>query len=104
MQPWDESIMNNPMSLAGSTVVVTGAAQGIGQATAEQAYRLGASLVLIDTNAEALANVAAGFEPSRVAVHGGNITDAPFLQAVMSEAVARFGGVHGLVNNAGIIR
>ena len=104
MPPTNEPNMNNPMSLAGSTIVVTGAAQGIGQATAEQAYRLGASLVLIDMNAEALANVAAGFEPARVAVHAGNITDAAFLQAVMSEAVARFGGVHGLVNNAGIIR
>ncbi|MEO8298585.1 MAG: SDR family NAD(P)-dependent oxidoreductase [Burkholderiales bacterium] len=96
--------MDNPMSLAGSTVVITGAAQGIGQATAEQAYRLGASLVLIDTNADALARVASGFESSRVAVHGGSVTDAAFLQSVMSESVTRFGGVHGLVNNAGIIR
>lgn len=96
--------MNNPMSLAGSTVMVTGAAQGIGQATAEQAYSLGASLVLVDTNAEALASVAAGFEPSRVAVHGGSVTDAAFLESVISAANSRFGGVHGLVNNAGIIR
>jgi 3-oxoacyl-[acyl-carrier protein] reductase len=34
----------------------------------------------------------------------GSVADAAFAQAVVEQGVARFGGVHGLVNNAGITR
>lgn len=96
--------MTNPMSLAGSTVVVTGAAQGIGLATADLAYRLGATLVMIDANADAVNAAAAAFDAARVVVQTGSVTDAAFVRDAMAAGVARFGGVHGLVNNAGIIR
>jgi len=96
--------MTNPMSLEGSTIVVTGAAQGIGQATAGLAYRLGASLVLIDTNADALNAAAQAYDKARVAVHTGSVTNAAFVNNAIAASVSRFGAVHGLVNNAGIIR
>lgn len=96
--------MTNPMSLAGMAVVVTGAAQGIGLATAQLAYDLGASLALIDTNLDALTAAVSNLDPARVAVHGGSVTDSNFVQQVMTSTTKRFGGVHGLVNNAGIIR
>ena len=34
----------------------------------------------------------------------GSVTDAAFAQAVVEQGVARFGAVHGLVNNAGVTR
>ena len=44
----------NMVSLQGRTIVVTGAAQGIGKATAELAIELGANVVAVDLNGEAL--------------------------------------------------
>ena len=42
--------MNNPMSLEGRVIMITGAAQGIGRGVALKAASLGATLVLIDLN------------------------------------------------------
>ena len=44
--------MNNPMSLDGRVVVITGAAQGIGRGVAQAAAALGATLVLVDLNGD----------------------------------------------------
>lgn len=96
--------MINPMSLEGSTIVVTGAAQGIGQATAELAYGLGASVVLIDMNADALHAVAQAYDPARVLVVAGSVADSAFVHSALEQSAARFGALHGLVNSAGIIR
>ena len=96
--------MIKPMNLEGNTIVVTGAAQGIGKATADLAYGLGASLVLIDLNAVAIAAAAAEYDSARVLVQAGNVADPAFIDRAFEAAVARFGALHGLVNCAGIIR
>ena len=94
----------NPMSLAGQTIVITGAAQGIGQASAALAYELGASLVLIDLNEQALQAQQEGRDPSRVLCLAGSVADGAFVQGAFEQAAERFGALHGLVNSAGIIR
>ena len=94
----------NPMSLAGQVVVVTGAAQGIGLASATLAYELGASLALIDMNEAAFAEVAGRFDAERVLIVAGNVADPAFVDGAFEAAGARFGALHGLVNSAGIIR
>jgi 3-oxoacyl-[acyl-carrier protein] reductase len=95
--------MHNPMDMRGRNVLVTGAAQGIGRATAELLAQLGADLTLIDMNSDGLASLAKNL-PGKVLTLAGSVTDRAFLESVVSAAVSRFGGIHGLVNNAGITR
>lgn len=94
----------NPMHLNNRTVVVTGSAQGIGLAISQLCYQLGANLVMVDRNGEALEKTATMFSSDRCLTVAGDITDAQFASACVEEGVAQFGAIHGLVNNAGIIR
>ena len=96
--------MINLMELTGRNVMVTGAAQGIGLNAARLLYALGASVTLVDANSDKLAQAAEGLDPQRVLALAGSVTDRSFLGGVVEQAASRFGGVHGLVNNAGITR
>ncbi len=96
--------MKNPMNLEGSTIVVTGAAQGIGLAVCDLVYRLGGSLVMIDQNEDTLSAAAGKFDQDRVFTGQGSVTDRSFVEDTLKKAETRFGSLEGLVNNAGIIR
>ncbi|MFF2813057.1 glucose 1-dehydrogenase [Streptomyces sp. NPDC058000] len=87
--------------LSGKTVVLTGAARGLGAAAAEQAVAAGANVVLTDVLQEEGAATAARLgERARFLAH--DVTSEEDWQRVVDFAVAEFGGVDGLVNNAGI--
>jgi NAD(P)-dependent dehydrogenase (short-subunit alcohol dehydrogenase family) len=93
-------------ALKGKTALITGGACGIGRAIAHLFAREGASVVIADKN-EASGKVVAG----EIAAFGGraifesaNVTSAADCQRVVERAVREFGGIHLLVNNAGIIR
>jgi 3-oxoacyl-[acyl-carrier protein] reductase len=92
------------VSLAGRTIVVTGAGQGIGKALVEMVIELGGNAVAVDLNAETLDAVVAAQPADRVLAVQGSVSDPALANRAVAEAVARFGAVHGLVNNAGIIR
>ena len=94
----------NPMSLSGRTIVVTGAAQGIGFAVSALVTKLGGNAVMVDMNADQLAEASSTLDVSRVQAFGGSVVDSEFAETVVGGAVERFGAVHGLVNNAGISR
>jgi 3-oxoacyl-[acyl-carrier protein] reductase len=94
----------NPMSLSGRNILVTGAAQGIGLAASRLLSSLGAQVTLVDRNAAALNEVVAGLPAERALAVAGSVTDRHFVEAVVAQSAARFGGVHGLVNNAGVTR
>jgi 3-oxoacyl-[acyl-carrier protein] reductase len=96
--------MNNPMTLAGRSIVVTGAAQGIGRAIAELAIALGGCVTAVDLNEAALAELSEALDANRLLTIVGDIAKPEFAPDVVERAVARFGAVHGLVNNAGIVR
>jgi 3-oxoacyl-[acyl-carrier protein] reductase len=96
--------MINPMKLTGRNIMVTGSGQGIGKATADMLYRLGANLTLVDSNEAALEEAMKTYSRKRVIELLGSVTDRNFLETAVRTSADHFGGVHGLVNNAGITR
>ena len=81
------------------TIVVIGAASGIGKATAAFLVGQGAVVHCIDRDAQGVATVARELgQPSDVA----DVADDAALDNVMAAAIARHGTVHALVNCAGI--
>jgi 3-oxoacyl-[acyl-carrier protein] reductase len=95
--------MENPMSLEGRVIIITGAAQGIGRGVATKAASLGARLVLLDINGDG-ARETADMLGGDVDVYAGSVADAGFVQDTVDATIARHGVIHGLFNNAGIIR
>ena len=93
------------MNFTGKTALVTGAAVGVGKATAIQMAAYGANVVLVDRNEEALAKAKAEIpQQDRVMTVVCDVTDAEAVSACVASAVERFGAVDILVNNAGIWR
>ncbi len=85
--------------------LVTGAAQGLGAAIASMLAREGACVMLTDINADGAASVAASINKTRAncaaSLHQ-DVTDEDRWGEVLAATVERFGGLHVLVNNAGI--
>jgi NAD(P)-dependent dehydrogenase (short-subunit alcohol dehydrogenase family) len=90
--------------LMGKWVVVTGAASGIGRATALAFARQGAHLVLSDINAAALDDVAKAIAALGVQclTYTVNVADELAMREFADAVCARIGAVDVLVNNAGI--
>lgn len=95
--------MRNPMSLAGRTILITGAGQGIGRAISDLVIELGGNVAGVDLNPQGL-EAAGGAHGERFLPLTGSVTDPAFVSAAVEQSVERFGALHGLVNNAGIIR
>lgn len=92
------------LSLKNKSIVVTGAAQGIGRAIADLALTLGATVTAVDLNAGALEAFRDEAGKDRLLPMVGSVADPEFSQRTVDKAVAKFGALHGLVNNAGITR
>jgi meso-butanediol dehydrogenase/(S,S)-butanediol dehydrogenase/diacetyl reductase len=83
-------------------VIVTGASSGIGMATARYFLTEGASVVFNGRRRDRLETAAHGFDPGKVLLHDGDVSDADYIQRLIDDTVARFGAIDVLVNNAGI--
>ncbi len=87
--------------LTGKTVVITGGARGLGAEAARLAVAAGANVVITDLlEKDGLATAAELGERARFVRH--DVSSEEDWQRVVDHAVAEFGAVHGLVNNAGI--
>jgi NAD(P)-dependent dehydrogenase (short-subunit alcohol dehydrogenase family) len=93
------------MGLAGKTALVTGAANGIGRATAEVLAEEGAQVIGVDLDADGLKHVTALAPAGGGAGHIGIVADLSTSQGVqtaMRQALDQAGQVDVLVSNAGI--
>src|SRR4051812_43865251 len=88
-------------TLAGTVSIVTGAASGIGRATALALAAEGAAVTLVDRDATALDAVANQLGDRAQAI-ACDLTDLPAVPDVVAQAIEGFGRVDHLVNCAGI--
>lgn len=86
---------------AGKIVAITGAAHGIGAATASRFLAEGARIAVIDREAEGFAENFGGRPAERVLSMAGDCTDAAVLADFHSRTVATFGPIDVLFNNVG---
>ena len=91
-----------PRSLVGQVAAVTGAARGIGKATAEAFLREGMKVAIGDLDAGLAEDVAAGLGPD-AAGFALDVTKRPSFEAFVDAAEERLGPLDVLVNNAGIM-
>jgi NAD(P)-dependent dehydrogenase (short-subunit alcohol dehydrogenase family) len=87
--------------LNGKVALVTGAARGIGYETARQLHQRGASVAVLDLDAEQAREAAERIGERTLGI-GADVTDSGAMMAAVAETVERFGGLDVAVANAGI--
>ncbi len=97
------------IDLTGRTALVTGAGQGLGRAAAETLHRAGANVVINyfddpSGNNRAKAEQTTHALGDRAAALAADVRDLAGVEKMMDAAVARFGSLDILINNAGIVR
>jgi len=94
------------MKLEGKVALITGGAQGIGRAIALLFARQGAKVAISDINLERARETCQEIESlgGQAIAISGNVADAKEAEAMIEQAVEKFGGLDVLVNNAGITR
>lgn len=91
-------------SIEGKVAIITGAASGMGQATARVFADAGARLAIMDINAEPLEAEAAHISSAGcdVKAYALDLADGDAIKTVIAQVAEDFGGIDILVNNAGI--
>jgi 3-oxoacyl-[acyl-carrier protein] reductase len=92
--------------VADRVALVTGGGQGIGAEVARQLAVGGAKVAVVDLNGDAAADVAKEITDAGGSAIGlgADVSSRDQMQAAVDELVGRFGGLHILVNNAGVLR
>ena len=98
--------LGRPVPLAGRTVIVTGAARGLGRAYTVELCRQGAAVVADDIDEAALKEVAGAARDLPGSVHTVvcDVTGPDAPRTLVDAALRRYGRLHGLVSNAGLLR
>ena len=89
------------MDFSGKVVLVTGAASGMGAATAREFSAAGAQVVIVDRNAELAAQVAKEINSAAPVI--GDVSDSAYCNQAVATAIERHGRLDVMVNAAGII-
>lgn len=93
-------------NLNGKSIVITGAAMGLGHAMAEECGQQGAKVTLVDYNAEGLAEahkkLVADFPDAEFLAVEADVSDEEQVKKYVAAAVEKFGRIDGFYNNAGI--
>src|SRR5271163_2315958 len=84
------------------TIFITGAARGIGAATAERLHAKGANVALVGLEPERLEELAERLGPERTTWFEADVTDYDALERAVEGTVERFGGIDVAIANAGI--
>ncbi|WLI03757.1 SDR family NAD(P)-dependent oxidoreductase [Pseudomonas simiae] len=92
------------MQIENKIFLVSGGASGLGAATAEMLVAAGAKVMLVDLNADAVAAKAHSSWVRMPAAPVADISQETAAEAAVQATVAAFGGLHGLVNCAGVVR
>lgn len=102
----DENKRRISVDLTGQVAIVTGAARGLGRAIALSLAGAGAKVACVDVNEEPLAETVAAIEAAAAAAQAiaCDVTDGHRVAEVVQEVTRKWGGLHVLVNNAGITR
>lgn len=93
--------MTDKNDLQGKVALVTGAAQGVGQATAHALAKRGASLILTDINAERLTESAKDMDVEHKVVIIADLADAAGPEQIISEGLEQAGRIDMLASVAG---
>jgi len=96
--------MIDPFGLEGRAYIITGGAQGVGRTLAEFGLERGAKIALVDINGEMLDQVADEISSPNLKCIKANVADEAEVNALVTETLSYFGDLHGLINNAGIVR
>ena len=91
-------------TLAGSTVIITGAGQGLGRAIASNLGAAGAHVIAVARSHDKVADVAESIEREggRATARTCDVTDPDAVHDLFAWTIASLGAVQGVVNNAGI--
>ncbi|MEZ5743633.1 MAG: SDR family oxidoreductase [Sphingomonadaceae bacterium] len=97
--------MREPSDMTGKVALVTGAASGLGKATALRLAELGADLVVVDVQAEALGETAGAIRTTgrKALALTMDLTDRSNCAGAVAQAVAEYGRLDALCNVAGVM-
>jgi 3-oxoacyl-[acyl-carrier protein] reductase len=88
----------------GRVAIITGAARGIGAGTAKRFADEGAAVAVLDINEEQAQETASGLGATKAVGIACNVTDSASVEAAVGRVIEELGGLHVLINNAGITR
>ncbi len=94
--------MNNPFTLKGKNIVITGASSGIGRQCAISCSQMGANIILIARNEERLKETYDNLEHGNHLCFSQDITEYEKIELVINETVSKIGKIYGFIHSAGI--
>jgi NAD(P)-dependent dehydrogenase (short-subunit alcohol dehydrogenase family) len=98
-------MMNPKYDFAGQVALITGAASGLGRATAEAFAESGAAVVLIDRDQEKLTSLLNEIKGrgGKAIMFAGDVSDEQLAKTAVARAVTEYGSLDMAYNNAGIL-